>query len=119
MTIMLFHKFERIFEVVGVVERIKATNDINSVFQCQTNKAFQRIVVVMTISDDVLSAQEHREFGLLCRLMNLSEILPRTLMQEAERGIESCSSPYFERMEPYLIQCFHQRDDVFTLHTGC
>ena len=57
-------RLDRCFEVPEIVHRIKYTKYINTVFRCLGNECLDYVVRVMSITEQVLPAQQHLDRGV-------------------------------------------------------
>ena len=90
-------------EIPGIVQRIKNSYDIYSVCYGFLYEIGYYIVGVMTVSENILTAEEHLQLCILYRFADNAEALPRILAEKAQACVKGGSSPCLERIVPDLI----------------
>ena len=94
---------DSLFEIARIVERIEAAEDVHAVFAGQSDKAFDHIVWIVLVAQEVLSAQKHLQRGFFADRLDLAQTLPGILAQETHADIERCSAPALERIIAGII----------------
>ena len=103
---LLYGLFNGDLEVIGVVESVEYTNDVDAVFDRGTHEAAHDIVGIMLIAENVLTAQKHLELGVGHFCADLAQALPRILVQKAQADIEGRAAPAFNGVESGLVHLF-------------
>ena len=114
----LFGRLDGGLEVARVVQRIKNTQDVDTVFHGKLAELAHDVVAVMTISEKVLSAQQHLKLGIGDGLTQRAQSVPRVLAQETYAGVERSAAPRLECVIPYLIQFIRNGKHLVQAHTG-
>ena len=109
----------RDFNIAQIVERIKDADNVHAVFHAFAHKAAHRIIRIMMISEQILSAQQHLQFRVLQMRFDFSQALPRVLIEVAQATVEGGAAPAFNRMIAGLIHLIKNRLEIIKRHTGC
>ena len=72
----------------------------------------------MTVTENVLSAEEHLKLGVLAVILDGTKSYPRILLEESEAGIEGSAAPSLKRMVTNLIHIIEDRNHLFGGHSG-
>ena len=100
----LFDHLHGGFDVPDIVQRVEDPKHIDAMFGGSLNKFFQDVVGVMTVADDVLSADKHLKAGIRHRGAKGSESFPGVFLKKPQTGVKGCSTPDFKRPKPYFVQ---------------
>ena len=79
---------------------------------------FKDVIGVMSVAEDVLSAEEHLEFGVLNAVADGAETVPGVFVEETEAGIEGSTAPSFERMVADFIELGKNLEHFVGGHSG-
>ena len=69
-------------QVTKVIQTVEDTDDINTVCDGFLYKVLNHIITIRTISQNVLSTEQHLQLGLFSSFTDLTKSLPRILFQE-------------------------------------
>ncbi len=95
-------------KVAKVVEAVKDTDDVDAVGNGFLYEIFDDIISVVAVSQQVLAAEQHLQFGLLEAGFQLAKAVPRIFLEEAEAGIKCSAAPALNSVVADLI---HLVDD--------
>ena len=104
-------------EVAGVVQRIKNTDNVDAVSDRLLYEICDNVVGVMTVAEDVLTAEKHLELGILDRITDNAESLPRVLAEKAQACIEGCTAPCLESMVADLVHSAEHGKHILGSHS--
>ena len=104
------------FDIADIVQCVEDTKDINAIRRGPFDESFQHIVGIMAISDQVLPAEQHLEFGVGHGGAQGAEPFPGILFEEAKAGVEGGASPDFERPVAYGVELLGDGQHVFCPH---
>ena len=105
------------FEISGIVERIENSQYIDSVSNRLLNEIFDHVVGVVTVAEDVLSAEEHLKLCILYVRTNCTKSLPGIFVKETKAGVEGSASPSLKRMIADAIKLFENRKHLLGCHS--
>src|SRR4030042_1947510 len=88
---------DRRFHVPEVVQRIEYTKNIDTILDRKPNEFIQYIVSIMTITNKVLSPEEHLQTRVFHNFPQASKSFPGIFVEEADTGIKGGSSRSEER----------------------
>ena len=71
-------------KVSQVIKAVKDSDDIDSVCDGLLNESINNVICIRSVSEDVLSSEEHLELGVLESVTKLSESLPGIFLEESE-----------------------------------
>ena len=117
MTAFLLGRVYSGLKVSRVVESIENSQDIDAVRDRLLDEVLNHVVSVVTVAEDILSAEKHLELRILDLSADLSESLPRILVKESHAGVESSAAPRLERMIADLIELIEDRQHLVGRHT--
>ena len=67
-------------QVSQVVQTVKNTDNINAVSHGFLDKIFHHIISIVVVAQNILSAEQHLQLGILKACLQLSETLPRIFL---------------------------------------
>src|SRR5690554_827982 len=114
---MRFDRFHRGFDIAHIIHRVKYAENINAVVRRALDELVNHVVSVMTVAENILSAQQHLHGRLGHRLFKLADAVPGIFTQIADTGIESRAAPSFQRPVTYVIQLRCNRQHIVQTHT--
>jgi len=106
-------------EVSCIVQRVKDTEDIDTVCNGLLYEVLNNVVRIVTVTENVLSAEEHLKLRVLAVRLDGTESLPRILVEETETGIEGGTAPSLEGIISNLIHYVKDGNHFFCSHTRC
>src|SRR5690554_7524592 len=95
------------FNVTGIVQRIENTNDVHTVGNSLLYKVLHHIVGVVTVTQKILSPQQHLQRRFLSLVLNLAQTLPGVLIQKSNTSIKSSTTPGLQGVVTHLIKLFY------------
>ena len=107
------------FQIAQIVQAVENTDDINSVCDGLLYEIFHHIVRIMTVSQNVLASEQHLKLRILKSRSQLSQSLPRILMQETKGCIKGGAAPAFYSRIADLIHLLRDGKHQFSRHSGC
>ena len=94
-------------KVAEVIQAVENTNDINTVRNGLLNEILYYVVCIVVVPEDVLSTEQHLQFGILKSGTKLAESLPRIFLQETEAGVKCGTAPALYGMVADLVHLLH------------
>ena len=104
-------------DVAQIVQRIENTDDIHAVLDALADKTAHGIIRIMVIAEQVLTAQQHLQLGVLHVRFDLAQTLPRILMQIAQAGIKGRTAPALNRVITGLIHLIENALEILKRHS--
>ncbi len=104
--------------VADIVQRIEYAEDIDAIFMRCSNEFIHNIVRIMTVTDKVLSPEEHLDRRVLQFSFEVAEPIPGIVIQKPDTGIKGRPSPGFNRKKTALIEIPCQREHVLRTEPG-
>ena len=83
------------FDIPQVIQRVENADNIDAVGYAALNKAHHHVIGVMLITQQVLTAQEHLQFGMGHFLPERPQPLPRVFVQITETRVKCGAAPTF------------------------
>jgi len=80
---------QQYLEIWQVIECIKHSENIHSIFSGQSTKLEDSIIRVVLVPDSVRSSQQHLEGNVWDGFSKTNQSIPRTLFQKSHGNIES------------------------------
>ena len=105
-------------QVADIIQTVKDTDNINTVGNGLLYKVLHNIVCIMVISQDVLSAEQHLQLGVLKSVSQFPQSLPGIFLQETEAGIKGSAAPALNRMVAYLVHLINNGQHLLSGHSG-
>ena len=118
MTVFLLGSVYSGLEVAGIVERVEDTDNVDTVCNRLLDEILDDVVGIVTVAEDILSAEEHLELGVLYISADLAESFPRILIEEAQAGVECSAAPCLKGVITDLIKLAEDREHFVGGHTG-
>ncbi len=107
------------FEVAVVVQGVEGPKDVHAVGGGALDEDFGHVVGVVAVADQVLTAQQHREGGLLDVLLEGADALPGVLVQKPVHGVEGGPTPHLHGPEADLVHHLGHGKHVLGAAAGC
>ena len=117
MPAVLLHAANRRLKVARIVQRIEDAENVHSVLAGQRDKAFDDVVRIVLVAENVLTAQQHLKRRLLADLANLAQTLPGVLAQEAHADVKGRPAPAFQGVEARIVHLLGDAENVVRPHT--
>ncbi len=96
MTAFLFGGINGNAQVSLVIQRIEYAHDVDTVGDGFLYEIFHHIIGIVTITQNILPAEEHLEFGVFDMIPDDSQSFPGIFVEKAKAGIEGCAAPAFQ-----------------------
>ena len=91
------------FQVPCIIKGIKNADNINAVCHASFNEFRNDIVCIVVIAQEVLTAKQHLQFGILHMAADGAQAFPGIFIQEAKAGVKRSTAPCFECVEAAII----------------
>ena len=117
MSAFLLCRLNGSLKVSDIIQAVKNTDNINTICDGFLYKVLNHIITIRTISQNVLSTEQHLQRSFLCLVFDFTKSLPGILMQETKGCVEGSSSPALQGMVAYLIQFIHDGQHLLCGHT--
>ena len=111
--------FYSCLQVADIVQTVKDTDDVNTVGNGLLYKVLHYIICIVVISQNVLSAEQHLQLGVLKSVSQFPQSLPWIFLQETEAGIKGSAAPALNRMVAYLVHLINNGQHLLCGHSGC
>ena len=72
----------------------------------------------MTVTQNVLSPEQHLQLRLLADSLDGSESAPGVFIEKTHAGVESRSAPHLDGVIAGIVKDLAQFDDLFGIHPG-
>ena len=105
-------------QVTEIVQTVKDTDDINTICDGFLYKILYHIICVGTITQNVLSTEQHLQFGVFEAITEFTKSLPWIFVKETKRCIKSSAAPALYGMVAYFIHCFYDGKHLLCGHSG-
>src|SRR5262245_44756259 len=112
------HLADRPVHIPHVVQCIEDTEDVDAVCSGAFNKAFEHIVCIMPIPNQVLPPQQHLQFCLGHRGAERPQSLPGIFLQKTQAGVKGGTAPDLQRPKAYRVEFLGNRQHVLSAHPG-
>ena len=84
-------------KVSGVVESVKNSDDIDTVSKRFLNEVLYNVIGIMSVTEDILTAEEHLELGVFNAVTDLAESFPWVFIKETHTNVECSAAPTLNR----------------------
>ena len=118
-TAVFFDRLDRLHQISGIVQRVKDSDNVDSVLYGFFDEFVNDIVRVMLISQKVLTSQEHLKPRVRHRRAQFAKSFPRIFVKKSHAGVESRSAPAFERPIAHAVKDLATGEHVLGLHPCC
>ena len=108
----------RAFQVAQIVQAVKDTDDIDSVCDGLLYEVFHHIVRVMAVSQNILASEKHLQLRVLESRSQLSQSLPRILMQETKGSVKGSAAPALHSRIADLVHLLRDGKHDLGGHSG-
>ena len=106
------------FQVFDIVERVKNTDDINTVRNGTLHQIFHTVIRIVAIAEHILSAEKHLQLGVGTMELDGAQALPRILVEKAQAGVIGRAAPAFQRIVADPVERIQNREHVLRCHSG-
>ena len=111
--------FHRHLQVVGVVQGVEDTDDVDAVLHSLLDEQLDKIIGIVGVAQNVLAAQQHLKLGVGNSGADLAQTLPGILIQVAQADVEGGAAPAFDGIVAGLIDGSEHGFELFEGQTGC
>ncbi len=98
------YRAERRFHIARVVHGVEDAEHVHAVFHRAFNKTLHHIIGIVTITEQVLAAQQHLQGGLRHGFFQLAQANPRVLAEKTNTGVKGRAAPALQRPVAHLIK---------------
>ena len=116
-TAFLTGSIDRCLKVTKVVQTVENTDNVNTVGDGLLNEVLNYVVGIVTISQDVLAAEQHLQLRVFETGTKLTETLPRIFLQETKAGIKGRAAPALYCMVADPVHFIDDREHLLRGHT--
>ena len=103
----------RVLEVAGIVEGVEDAEDVHAILGGLLDELVDDLVVVVTVTQQVLPTQQHLQTGVGHQLAEGAKPLPRVFIEETDAGIEGSSTPALDGPVASSVDVGASVDHVF------
>ncbi len=112
------HRLQGGLHVARVVHGVEDAEDVHAVFDGALHEAFDHVVGVVTVAEQVLAAEQHLQRGFRHRLFQLAQADPRVLAEEADAGVEGGPAPALQRAVADVVKLSGDGEHIIETQTG-
>ena len=109
---ILFHCIQGGSQVAEIVQRIEDTDNVNTVLDAQFNEFFDNIIMIVLVTQQVLSAKQHLQPGIGHIFADVPQPLPGIFSQITQAGVKGRATPAFHGIVSGLV---HHGQDFFEI----
>ena len=109
---------DRHLEVVGIVQGVEDTDDVDAVANTGTHETAHDIVGIVLVAQNVLAAQQHLQLGVGHGGADAAQALPGVLVQIAEADVKGSAAPALHGVEARLVDRPQDRLELLIAHSG-
>ncbi len=111
-----FYRFYRDADITHIVQRVENTEYVHAVVGRGFDERAYHVVRIMTVAQQVLSAQQHLDAAVRQCLTQFFQAFPGVFFQVAHAGVKSRATPRLYRPEAYVVQFCADGQHVFSTH---
>ena len=104
-------------QISHIIHTVEDTDDIDAVGDGFLNEILNHVIGIGTVSQNVLTAEQHLQFGILESVTEFSQSLPGIFLQETQGSIEGGSSPALYGMVSHFIHLVHDGQHLLGCHS--
>ena len=116
MSVVLIGCAYRSLQISEIVEAVKYPDDIDAVVQRLLHEVVDHIIRIVIVAEYVLSSEEHLQLRILEACSELSEPLPRILVQKSHARVKCRTAPALYRVVADLIHLVDDREHLLRGH---
>ena len=90
-------------QILYIIERIKNSDDVDTVLYGAADKGPDHLIRIVMISQHILSPQQHLQLGVLHLRADVSQPLPRVLLQVTQADIKGRTAPTLHGIKARLV----------------
>ena len=118
MRLLLIRRSDRCLKIPDIIQTVKDTDDVDPVCAGFLDKIFHYVICIGTVSENVLSTEQHLQLCILEAVAELSQSLPGILLQKAQGSVESSSAPALDRVITDFVHLVDDREHLLCRHPG-
>ena len=80
-------------QIAQVVQAVKNTDNINAVGNGFFHKTVYHIIRIGPVTKNILSSEQHLQFGILKTVSDFSQTLPGIFFQKTKRSVKRSATP--------------------------
>ncbi len=107
-----------LLQIAQVVQAVEDTDDVDTIGDGFLHESIHHVIRVRTVTQDVLSAEQHLQLRVLEAVAELPQPVPGILFQETKGSVESSAAPALYGMISHLIHLLHDRKHEIRGHSG-
>ena len=111
-SLLLLCSLDSCLKVSDIVERIKDTDDIDTVCYGFLNEILNKVVCIMTVAKHILASEKHLELGVGHLFSDDPKSLPGILVKKSDAGVKSSSAPALRGIKADLIDLGKDRSHI-------
>ena len=116
-TLLLLGCLDGGLEVADIVQCVEDTDNVDTICDGLLNEVLYQVVSIVTVTQHVLTSEQHLKLGVRHFLSQDTESLPRILVQEAYAGIEGRAAPALSGVEADLVHLGEDRTHFVHRHS--
>ena len=105
-----------LLQIAHVVESVENADDVDAVFDGLAAEGVHHVVGVVLVAQNVLAAEEHLQLGVRQVGAQLTQPLPRILVQKAQAGVERGAAPALKRVISDRVENFAGGEHLLERH---
>ena len=106
-------------QVVHVVQSVKNTDDVDTVFHGLLDEELYEIVGVVGVAQNILTPQQHLQLGVGYGSADLAQTLPGIFVQVAQADVEGGAAPAFDGIVASLVDGRKHGLELLIRQAGC
>ena len=106
-------------QVVGVVQSVEDTDDVDAVLHSLLHEQLDEIVGVVGVTQNILTTQQHLQLGVGHLCPDLAQPLPGILVQVAQADVKSGAAPALDGVVANLVDGLQHGLELVVGQTGC
>ena len=115
---MFFDRFDCHFQVTNVIHRVEHPENVHAIHGRTLYKPIHNVIGIMSITQNVLSPEQHLLARIGHRFLELAYSLPGILTQVTNTGVECGATPGLDCPEANPVQFVCDRQHVIQSHPG-
>ena len=116
---ILHGRIQRGFAVAEVIECIEDPDNVDTVLDGQFDELFHNVIMIVLISQQVLSTQQHLQLVVGQVLPEIPQPFPRVFVQIPQTRVKGRTAPALNGIIPCLVHCRQNVCIVCIRQTGC
>ena len=104
--------------VLRVVQAVEDAEDVHAVLGAQLHESFHHVISIVSVTHQVLAAQQHHVRGLGGQLLEGIQTIEGVLAEEAKTGVDGGATPGFQSGEAHGIKDGSDFEHLLGGHAG-